>query len=73
MSYPGYLLQQGCETQDVYMVQQTLQALGYSLSADGAFGPITENAVRHFQMTQGLNPDGIVGPNTWYALMSQGC
>ncbi|ALF55044.1 peptidoglycan-binding protein [Nostoc piscinale CENA21] len=73
MSYPGYFLQQGCETADVYMVQQTLQALGYSISADGIFGPMTENAVRQFQMSNGLVADGVVGPNTWYALMNQGC
>ncbi|BAZ39007.1 hypothetical protein NIES4101_49570 [Calothrix sp. NIES-4101] len=71
LDYPGYCLQNYCEGQEVYMVQQTLQALGYSLNADGAFGPMTENAVINFQVANGLVGDGIVGPNTWNALMCQ--
>lgn len=36
--------------------------------ADGAFGPLTEVAVRDVQRRLGLVPDGIVGPLTWAAL-----
>lgn len=36
--------------------------------ADGAFGPLTEAAVRDVQRRLGLVPDGIVGPLTWAAL-----
>ncbi len=32
------------------------------------FGPATEAAVREFQRTHGLVPDGIVGPKCWEAL-----
>ena len=35
---------------------------------DGDFGAITEAAVRAFQESHGLTPDGIVGPLTWSAL-----
>ncbi len=36
-----------------------------SVSEDGVFGEETENAVRAFQRTYGLTPDGIVGLVTW--------
>ncbi len=35
---------------------------------DGDFGRKTEAALRDFQRTHGLVPDGIVGPKTWRAL-----
>jgi peptidoglycan hydrolase-like protein with peptidoglycan-binding domain len=38
------------------------------ITADGIFGPGTEQAVRAFQSRHGLAPDGIVGPATWHAL-----
>ena len=34
------------------------------LLADGIFGKLTEEAVKNFQMRNGLKPDGIVGPAT---------
>jgi hypothetical protein len=47
------------------LVKQLQTKLG--LSADGAFGPGTEAAVRQFQRDHGMVPDGIVGPKTWAA------
>lgn len=38
---------------------------------DGAFGQQTENAVRAFQRYKGLNADGIVGAETWRALIGE--
>lgn len=35
-----------------------------NLKADGIFGPLTEEAVRDFQRSNGLEVDGIVGANT---------
>ncbi len=42
---------------------------GYTIAVDGAFGPGTRNAVRSFQTAQGLTSDGIVGQDTWKALV----
>ena len=35
---------------------------------DGIYGKNTEKAVRAFQESRGLDPDGIIGPKTWAAL-----
>ncbi|WP_416971061.1 peptidoglycan-binding domain-containing protein [Streptomyces sp. 4F14] len=37
---------------------------------DGVFGSVTRTYVRAFQRNSGLPDDGIVGPNTWYWLMT---
>lgn len=40
-----------------------------SIDDDGKFGPQTDGAVRNFQEDIELKVDGIVGPNTWRALL----
>lgn len=60
-------LQFGNSGEDVKDLQYKLSALGYSLSMEIAvtsFGPLTRNAVKHFQKSSGLLEDGIVGPLT---------
>lgn len=54
---------------DTLAVQYLLQARGQSTSADGVFGPNTRSAVQAFQSSRGLTNDGIVGPQTWGALV----
>jgi peptidoglycan hydrolase-like protein with peptidoglycan-binding domain len=51
---------------DVRAVQQRLLDLGYWQvgAIDGVFGPQTEVAVRTFQEENGLQVDGVVGPQT---------
>ncbi len=39
------------------------------LDVDGIFGPKTEAAVRAFQQNENLSVDGIVGRQTWTALL----
>ena len=53
----------------VEFLQNILIYLGlYNGNIDGIFGPNLRNAVIKFQMQNGLNSDGIVGPRTWLAL-----
>jgi peptidoglycan hydrolase-like protein with peptidoglycan-binding domain len=58
--------------EDVESLQSRLLDLGYTEvgTADGSFGPKTEEAVRHFQGNNSLTVDGIVGPLTWDALFN---
>jgi peptidoglycan L-alanyl-D-glutamate endopeptidase CwlK len=50
---------------DVVALQRALKARGFDPGApDGDFGPGTEAAVIAFQKSEGLTPDGIVGPQT---------
>lgn len=52
----------------VECLQLRLQYFGYSVVADGIFGPNTDAAVEKFQNRAGLKVDGIVGRNTWRKL-----
>ncbi len=54
----------------VRAAQSQLVHHGASLQVDGAFGPRTEQAVRSFQQRHGLAVDGIVGVDTWFALVT---
>jgi len=61
-------LQEGSTGQAVITLQNDLDQLGYNLSQDGDFGPLTRAAVVNFQGNHGLATDGIVGPLTWAAI-----
>ena len=70
VSYPTIKL--GSKGSDVKKAQQLLISKGYSCGAagaDGDFGAATYNAVKKFQAANGLEADGIVGANTWAALL----
>ena len=61
---------QGAPVRDI---QGRLSALGFAAGEEpGSFGPATRAAVVAFQRDQGLDPDGIVGPDTWRALVGAG-
>ncbi len=53
----------------VGVLQQQLQQRGFDPGeVNGSFGASTEAAVRGFQQSVGMQPDGVVGPNTIAAL-----
>jgi peptidoglycan hydrolase-like protein with peptidoglycan-binding domain len=62
------MLERGSEGRSVRTLQQALVDLGYEIDVDGDFGRGTEAAVIAFQEANGLDADGVVGPNTWAAL-----
>jgi peptidoglycan hydrolase-like protein with peptidoglycan-binding domain len=64
-------LQKGQAGDAVRAVQRLLRAkFGYAITASGAFNEQTDAAVREFQDAHGLIPDGIVGLETWHALLA---
>jgi Putative peptidoglycan binding domain len=66
---PAAALKPGDSGAAVKTLQHALTALGYSAgSADGSYGPSTQNAVARFQHAAGLTADGILGPQTLRAL-----
>ena len=65
---PTRNLKKGLKGEDVKWLQWMLTRLGYTLTIDGDFGPVTEKKVRLFQQTAGLTVDGIAGPITRKAL-----
>ena len=75
-SYPGTPLRRGTSGPSVVTIQTELNRISQSYPAipnispvDGIFGAQTEATVRRFQEIFDLEPDGIVGRATWYALV----
>lgn len=62
-------LRRGHRGADVARLQGLLTAAGYPLEQDGIFGRQTREAVRAYQAAHGLTVDGMVGQQTWGALM----
>ena len=59
----------GASGERVLDVQVTLLGLGFDPGElNGEFGQETRRAVQQFQLSQGLQADGVVGPATWEAL-----
>lgn len=54
----------------VKAIQSLLVLSGLHIAIDGIFGPITEGAVKSFQGSHSLTVDGVVGPETYPALLA---
>ncbi|NJN91054.1 MAG: hypothetical protein HC878_12215 [Leptolyngbyaceae cyanobacterium SL_5_14] len=64
------ILRVGMRGPAVARLQERLRATGFFSGAiDGVFGTETQNAVRAAQRNFDLEPDGVVGPATWGALL----
>jgi hypothetical protein len=73
-SWPGYLLENGSSGDKVRQIQEQLNTIAGAypaipkINADGAYGPLTEEAVRKFQSVFGLPQSGTVDYRTWYKI-----
>lgn len=73
-SWPGYELTIGASGQKVRQMQEQLNRIAQDypaipkVSADGIFGPATEEAVRTFQSIFNLPESGVVDYPTWYEI-----
>lgn len=61
----------GDQGANVRALQEALSKIGGSVSVDGDFGPGTLKAVKDFQRREGLNADGVVGPQVADKLLSK--
>ncbi len=77
-AFPG-LLKYKSVGDSVLFLQQSLNKLGFTIAPDGDgslghettfFGLKTVAAVKAFQTSKGLMPDGMVGPMTWNAILT---
>jgi peptidoglycan hydrolase-like protein with peptidoglycan-binding domain len=63
-------LRMGNSGADVRTLQAWLADVGYGVTVDGSFGPLTKSAVQQFQITKRLKPpSGTVGRKTAAALL----
>ena len=63
------VVRNGDSGENVRTVQYLLNEHGATLIVDGDFGPLTTTAVEQFQGPHGLVSDGVVGDDTWPALI----
>ena len=73
-SWPGYTLEEESSGAKVRQMQEQLNVIAGDypalpkITADGIYGPATENAVREFQSVFGLPVTGKVDYPTWYKI-----
>jgi hypothetical protein len=68
-----FSFRKGMSGWDVWAIQVALNGSGHSLVLDGAFGPLTDAAVRAVQTALHVTVDGIMGPQTQAALCAAEC
>ena len=65
------LLKNGSKGDEVTQLQNDLNALGFTIGADGMFGPNTLSAVEQLQWMFGYTVDGLVGDGTLGLISAQ--
>jgi peptidoglycan hydrolase-like protein with peptidoglycan-binding domain len=60
------ILKEGSSGEVVRFVQEIVK----SVPVDGIFGAITKKSVIEYQKTKNINVDGVVGPETWNAIVT---
>ena len=68
---PWPVVREGNSNHPVHSLQWLLRLHGHTVTVDGEFGPRTTAAVRAFQQEKGITVDGLVGEQTWSALIVQ--
>ena len=63
-------LKRGSRGEAVKWLQWELNDRGFQCDIDGSFGPATETALRAYQTSAGLAPDGSCGPATRQSLLA---
>lgn len=64
------MVRSGSRDDATLAVQQLLNAKGYNCgTADGEYGPNTANGIKKFQAAKKLTADGVVGKDTWTAML----
>ncbi len=67
---PGYAaIWRGAAGDLVVWAQEHLLAAGQQVAVDGGYGAQTQAAVESFQLANGLAVDGVIGTQTWAALL----
>jgi peptidoglycan hydrolase-like protein with peptidoglycan-binding domain len=66
---PWSVVGPGASGAGVTGIQYLLRARGHAIVADGVYGPLTASAVEAVQTAAGVAVDGVVGPQTWPALV----
>lgn len=69
ISSVGATFHPGDQGSQITAIQQALVNQGSAITVDGEYGSGTQEAVRAFQESHGLEADGIVGEQTYAALM----
>ncbi|AZI59089.1 hypothetical protein EH165_14015 [Nakamurella antarctica] len=66
-TWPGKQFNPGDTARELQCFQRQMGKRGYGLSGTGFYGATTKTVVVDLQKRNGLNPSGILGPQTWKA------